>query len=164
MPLTIAIVRTHIETDLTDDAVQRLIDAAEEDLGSEAAVIEYSSGLGRKIIFLRRAASVISTVVEHASDGDVTLAASDYRLLDARMLERLSTGTNPSSNWDEKVTVTYVPNDLNRRTQASLDLVRLSAERRGVGSEGSGDYRFTGLDCEAERKRILAAFFKDWIA
>jgi len=169
MPLTPDEVREHIETDLTDDALQRLIDAAEEDLGSETAVVEYSTGLGRKIIFLRRPAAAISSVIEHASDGDLTLivpglTTADMRLHEGRMLERLDTGTNPSSNWDRKVTVTYVPNDLRRRTQAALDLIRLSTERRAVGSEGTGDYRMTALDSEVERKKILAAFYKDWIA
>jgi len=164
MALTIAIVREHIETDLVDDALQRLIDAAEEDLGSETAVPEQFIGLGRRILFLRRPASSISSVVEHASDGDVTLAASDYKLFSDKMLERLTAGTNPASCWEEKVTVTYVPNDLKRRTQAALDLVRLSAERRAVSSEGSGDYRMTAPDWEAERKKVLAAFFKDVLA
>jgi hypothetical protein len=164
MALTVAIVREHIETDLSDAALQRLIDAAEDDLGSDTAVVETFIGLGRRTIFLRRPASLISSVVEHASDGDVTLTASDHRLFEGRMLERLETGTNPATYWEEKTTVTYVPNDLRRRTAAALDLVRLEAERRGVSSEGTGDYRMTALDNENERRKILASFFKDFVA
>jgi hypothetical protein len=167
--VTVEDVRQHIETDLVDDALQRLLDAADEDLGSETSVVEYSTGLGRLLIFLRRPASAISSVVEHAVDGDITLvvpgtSTADMRLFEDRLLERLATGTHPASYWGEKVTITYVPNDLRRRDRALLDLVRLSAERRSVVSERIGDYSMQGLDAEAERKKILAAFYKDWIA
>jgi hypothetical protein len=162
-------IREHVETDLTDDALQRLIDAAEEDLGSETAVVEYFRGLGRQVLHLRRLASAISSVTEHKADGDLALVVpglttADMRLLQGRAVERLTTGTNPSSYWYEKTTVTYVPNDLSRRKQCVIDLVRLAVERRGVASEGTGDYRFTGLDYEAERQKIIDSLYVEALA
>lgn len=156
--LAVTELRAHIETDLTDVALQRLLDAAIADVGPESDVPEYTTGLGRRYIFLSRPASAIVSAVEHVESADLTLAISDYRILGGSQIERLTTGTNPAYFWNERVTITYTPSDLAKRAQALIDLVRLEVERRAVTSEGIGDYQMSAPEYEAERTRIVSAF------
>lgn len=104
-------------SDLEDDALQLVLDAAEADIVDacgphDAAVAEFPGG--DRYLILQQEAASITTITETSVAGSVTtLAANDYRLsLAGALIERLNTGTNRRSTWLEgRVTVTFVPVD-----------------------------------------------------
>ncbi len=158
--MTVAEVRDHIETDLIDSALQRLIDAAEEELeagfGSKTSVIDVLEGVGRRYIFPSRPVKTMTSVAEYEAGTSTTLVALDYRVLaNNRQIERLSTGTNSRSTWAEEVTLTYEPDDQARWVAAEIDLVRLAVEFNAKRSESIGDHSSTSADYQAERTRII---------
>lgn len=159
--LTVAQLRAHVETDLIDDAVQRLIDAAEEEIASKvgpaASATEYKEG-DSKVIFLMRSAASITSITEEVGEDITTLVAADYRLEGGKMLRRLTTGTNPAEVWQGHVTVTYVPTgETTRRLTATIDLVRLAVQYKALSSESVGDYSASMGAYDAEKARILAS-------
>jgi len=155
--------RTFVETDLGDAALQVILDAAEEDLtkavGPEGGMIEERDMDGQPNLWLDRPAESITSVTETDSAGTVTtLVAADYHLHPGHgRLQRLATGTNPASGWTGRVTVSYVPDDLNRRNRAIAQLVEMDlAFRPGAASEGVGDFSRTHQDYDRERARIIS--------
>lgn len=161
--MTLAVLKEFVETDLPDAQLQVVLSAAEEDvtgvLGTDTSQVEELGG-GGQVIWLRRAATSITTVTETDSEGTVTtLAANDYRLDPLRpRITRLNSGTNPESSWQGTVTVTYVPADLNKRNLAIVQLVELALNARpGVRTESGGEQSRSAQDYDAERERILGA-------
>ena len=162
--LTLAEVRDHVQTDLKDDALQRLLDDAEAEivarLGSPTALSDVLPG-GDKMLYLSRKAASISSIVERLEEQDYALVATDFKLhADGRRLERLQTGSNPSEAWRGLVTISGVPDtaDAASRKRLQADLVRLSVRYSGVASEGVGDVRVQNLpDYQAERDRLFLA-------
>lgn len=164
--LTIAMLKEHVETDLSDAAIQRLIDSAEEEIvakfGAKDSAIEVFNEVSLShVVFLPRRASSITSVSEDVIvGGDITttdLEADDYRLeLGGRALRRLSSGSNPRSRWGDQITVTYVPeSDANRRLDVTIDLVKLAIQYKGLDSEKVGDYSATMSKYEAKRAAAL---------
>ena len=161
--LTVGELREHLETDLSDEALQRILNAEEAEIvrrhGPTATQAETLDG-GETLLFLSRTASSITSVVETESDNltQTTLASDDYRLLPAGKVERLVTGTNPASYWAHLVTVTYVPEDqAAQRRLVLVQLAMLAAKYNAMKSEsvGGGDYSGTSLDYTLERERLL---------
>ncbi len=160
--MTAAEIRLHIETDLEDVPLGRLVAAAEEELeagfGAKAVAVDVLEGVGRRYLFTSRPVSSVTSIVEREADVDTTLVATDYRkLANNRQLERLSTGTNARSSWAEGVTVTYVPDDQSRWESAEIELVRLAVEFNAKKSESVGDYSATSADYWSERARIIGS-------
>lgn len=117
--------------ELSDDALQLLIDAAEAEItrfaGDPDAAVEWIAG-GQQVIALAQKAGSITSVVEHSELADpVTLALGDYEIdPTGYLLYRRRTGTHPRSRWWGRVIVTYVPVDsVAIRTGVEIDLVRL---------------------------------------
>lgn len=142
--LTVGEFREHVESTLGNDAIQRLLDAAEAAIvafaGAPGSAIEVIDGGYRRIV-LSRPASAITTVVERYGSTDTTLAADDYRLRGGGyVLERILYGTNPRSTWRQLVTVTYTPvDDADLRVAVQLALVRLLINQNpGVTQEQIG--------------------------
>lgn len=165
MPLvTKAEVREHIETDLGDDALDRLIDDADAEIirmhGEHTTQTEQLLG-GNVFLILSRPASSITTVTEILKgtlpDSETTLSADDYDLWpDGRRLERLGDGTNQRETWGDVIEITYTPTDETaQRTRAEIDLVKLAIEYKGLNSEGIGDHKVSFVDYEDERSKIL---------
>jgi len=155
--LTVAQLRQHVESDLSDDALQRLLDAAEAEIDAKLGAVgsQVQTLRGERVLHLARKASTITTVVE----ADVDLDAEDYELLGGGYrLRRLTTGPNPSSRWQGCVTVTYAPVDTTaQRKILQARLVQLDMKDPGVSSWQSGDVRFTNQDPAAVR----IALFRD---
>lgn len=128
--LTVDELREHVETTLGDDALQRLLDAAEDAIvayaGAPGSAVEIVDGGYRKLV-LSRPASAISTIVERRNSVNTTLTAGDFRLRGGGyVLDRLNDGTNRRSTWDELVTVTYTPvDDSDLRAVVQIALCRL---------------------------------------
>lgn len=161
--LTVGELREHLETDLSDEALQRILNAEEAEIvrrhGPTATQSETLQG-NETYLFLSRTASSITSVIETESDNltQTTLASNDYRLLPAGKIERLVTGTNPRSFWSHLVTVNYVPeNQADQRRLVLMQLAMLTAKYNAMKSEsvGGGDYSGTSLDYTVERERLL---------
>jgi hypothetical protein len=132
--------------ELSDDALQLLLDAAEAEIvryaGASDSAVEWLVG-GRREIVLSKPATAIASVAEHIGgpSAPITLAADDYTSdPTGYLLYRLGTGTHPRWRWWGRVAVTYTPTaDLAIRKGVELDLVRLMVSYRpGSTSETVG--------------------------
>lgn len=164
--VTLAFMRKHLETDLVDDALQRLIDDAESEIDERHGSLltqtdEYHGDTMSNAVFLKRKATMITTVIEEIKSGGgyeaTTLAADDYELrYGGRQLRRLIDGTNPRSCWGDTVTVTYTPqDDTNRRIRVTIDMVKLAVVFNGLDSEKIGDYAAQSTKYEARRQELI---------
>lgn len=166
--LTVSQLREHVETDLGDDAVQRLADAAEEMIlravGSAAAVTElydehdYTYGRERSLYASLPVSSITSVKERDTPDGtQTTLAADDYSLRGNRELLRLRDGTNPRLLWAPYVEVIYTPaTDAGLRKLAQINLVKLASMYSGATSETMGDFSFSHGAYADQVRDILA--------
>lgn len=169
--------RGHVTTDLDDEALGLLLDAAYEAIDAYAgtgAAGDYPASLTELIspgpgdlLMLSRPAAGITSVIEC----DSTLAADDYELIGAQMLRRLTTGTHPSSRWRGRVQPTYEPKaDENERDRVAIALVNLDVNHSpGLVSEKLGDWAEThasGADGSyaAQRADILASLHPGFLA
>jgi len=164
--VTIAMLREHLETDLIDESVQRLIDDAESEIDEQHGELltqtdEFHGEVTANAVFLTRIATVITTVTEEIKSGGeytaTVLAPDDYELkFRGRQLRRLVTGTNPRSRWGDTVTVVYTPqDDTNRRIRMAIDLVKLAVAFNGLDSEKIGDYAAQQTKYDVRRQEIL---------
>lgn len=155
-------VRGHVETDLGDPALQRLLDDADAEIvkrygphaGNVSEVIDGREGL----IFLSRPVAAIVSITETTGVTDRVLAVNDYRSwFGGRALERLDSGTNGAEEWAERVTVVYTPSsDQAQRIRVELDLVKLAIEYDAITAETTGDYSRTMPNYTEERDALLA--------
>lgn len=164
--ITVPALKEHIETDLGEAALQRLIDDADQAVvdrygvhGSATDTLTEEVDGGERFVFLRRSAASISSVTEYTTGTtNRTLAAGDYRLrFGGRALERLTTGDTPASVWGYRVDVAYlVATDENvRRRRVVIDLVKLAMKYDALKSEQAGDYRSQSVDYQDERERLI---------
>ena len=163
--LAIADVREHVETDLGADALQRLIDNADQEiidrLGELASHTEVLQGDGLATLPLARKASAITSVVEKIFDTDYALGATDYELLDdGYTLKRLQGSDEPALAWRGVQTVVYVPaggaaGELAMRKKLLVDLVKLDVEYDAKQSDSIGDTSRTSLDHGKERDSLF---------
>lgn len=160
--MTPAELREHVETDLSDDALTRILAAEEAAIvqraGSASSETQYMTCYGTRELRLRRDAASITEigVRAHADEDETALAADDYRLEPPRTLVRLGGGTNGASGWIGKVRVLYVPTtDTELRERVLVDLCRLAVENRGLESERAGDTSQSFADYQRERNRLL---------
>ena len=164
--VTVAILREHLETDIIDASVQRLIDDAESEIDEQHGELlthtdEFHGEVTANAVFLSRIATAITTVTEEIKSGGeytaTVLALDDYELkFRGRQLRRLVTGTNPRSRWGDTVTVVYTPqDDTNRRMRVAIDLVKLAVAFNGLDSEKIGDYAAQQTKYGVRRQEIL---------
>lgn len=163
MALTLADVRARVETDLDDPTLQRILDAAVEDVnrraGNPGSQTETFRALGAREIALSRRAVEITEVMEIPSrDGEpVVLSANDYRRSGDYRLVRMSGGDNSSGCWGFEVVVEYVPEtDAKLRDRVTLDVIQMDVEFRALESEGVGDWDGSQSDHEDRRNAKLA--------
>jgi hypothetical protein len=158
--LTSTEVRTHVETGLVDAALQRIMDAAEEDIDQKfGAVSSQVDDLEGKLksVWTTRPISSITSVVETLGTDDTTLASDDYAQRHGMQLDRLTDGTNGRRLWGDRVKVTYTPTDTtDRRTAVYIRLIKLDVEYKGLASERAGDYNSASFDYTREREKILS--------
>ena len=164
--LTAAILREHLQTDIIDASVTRLIADAESEIDEQHGQLitqtdEFHGEVTANALFLTRIATVITTVTEEIKSGGTytatVLAADDYELkFRGRQLRRLVDGTNPRSRWGDTVTVIYTPqDDTNRRMRVAIDLVKLAVAFNGLDSEKIGDYAVQQTKYDLRRQEIL---------
>lgn len=163
MALTLADVRARVETDLDDSTLQRILDAAVEDVdrraGDAASQSETFRALGAREIALSRRATDITEVTEiaHRHGDPVTLSDNDYRRSGDYRLARALNGDNSAPCWGFEVTVEYVPEvDPELRDRATLDVIQVDTEFRALESEGVGDWDGSYADHQQRREAVLA--------
>jgi hypothetical protein len=152
MTLSVEQLLEHVTTDLGEDALSRLLDAAYEAIEKAAGPgsdFEYDPNITELItpgpgdlIRLSKPATAVVAVTE----GIFELEADDYELRPSgQLLRRLNTGTNPRSRWCGRVDVTYTPiADVNDRDRVAIALVKLDIDHQpGVQSETLGDHSIT---------------------
>lgn len=170
--LSVAELLTHLETDLTDPAIQRLIDDAEAEIDERVGELatqtdEFHGETLAQSIYLTRKAAVITTVTEEVKSGSAwvstVLAADDYELhFSGRQLRRLSDGTNPASTWGDAVIVTYEPkSDAARRLRITIDLVKVAVAFNALESEKVSDYSSKSIVYDATRTALINKL-KSW--
>ena len=168
--ITVTQLREHVETDLVDAALQRVIDDADaaivERYGAHTGnVVETRAGGGR-LIFLERPVTAVVSIAEYNGmpfDETLTnLVADDYRLwYGGRAIERLASGTNARTAWGDRVVITTTPAaETARRTRVEIDLCRVALTYAGVvKNESAGDYESGGsvapASYQAEREALL---------
>lgn len=161
--LTATEIREHVDTDLGDTALDRLLADADAEIvrryGAHTAnqVETFTPPPGSTTIMLDRPVSAVVSVVETEEDeSDTTLAASDYELQSERTLRRKGDGTNPASTWAPIVVVTYTPDSDNaRRIGVTIDLVKLAVQYQAAQSVSVGDVSISHVDHARERETIL---------
>ena len=159
--------REHIQTDLGDDALDRLANASEAMIirtaGSATVETEefadsaYPGGRSRNL-YLGRPVASITSVKERTDpdDAQTTLAVDDFRLEGTRKLIRLREGTNPQLFWTAYVEVIYVPVvDTGLREHVQIELVKLALNYSGAKSEEDGEFDFEHHDTNTETQGIL---------
>jgi hypothetical protein len=148
MPLmTVAEMKQHIKTTLSDTALQRLMDANEAEINdrygsssTQAVDVVYPGDVN--LIALSRPAASITTVVEERYATDATLDATNYRLTTGgRTLERRTTEASPYTTWGDRVVITYaVADEAARRRRVLIRLTQFDVENRpGLSSNTTGD-------------------------
>ena len=162
--LTATQIRTHVDSDLPDTALDAIIAAEEAEIvrlygpnGTGAMTGHYTPEPGATILTLDRKASAVTSVVERTSDEVDTLDTASFRLEDdGRTLRRVIDGDDGNTYWAERVDVTFtVTDDDARRIMALVDLVKLRLAFSGHGAIGVGKATITAADHARERARIL---------
>lgn len=165
--LTVDEVREHVETDLGDDALERLVDAADQEiidrLGALATHTDVLPGHGLPALPLTRRASAITSAVERIGATNYTLGSDDYRLdANGYNLHREQGSTYPDVGWNGEVTVVYVPyggatGETAARKKLLVDLVKLDTMYNAAQSDNVGDGSRTSLDHTAERNKLFSS-------
>ena len=173
MSVDAAIIKEHFETDLSDAALTRLINAEVEEInrryGSDASVTEQHSlavpmgvdheegqVIGRRRIWTQQKISYVTSIKEGpslaAADLTVLVANTDYRVIyDGNVIERIDT------DFQRWVEIIYAPvSDSYRRDRVVIDLVKLAIQYSGLDSESVGDWSGSTLDYQKERESILS--------
>ncbi len=168
--LTVDEVREHVETDLPDTALTRLVEAADQEiidrLGALASHTEVLDGEGLHLLVLARRASAISSATERIADTDYALAGTDYELLaDGYRVQRKQGLSYPQLAWRGRVTVVYVPiggaaGELAARKLLLVDLVKLAEAYNARGSQSMGDGSSTALDYQKERMALFGPMLR----
>lgn len=174
-PLTVAAFQDLVTTSLDEDAIQLLLDAAEEAVIGRAGptVDEYAATSrterfrpsGGSLMLSERALSIVAINEYADSATPIELEEDDFQLsASGRMVRRRIGGTNSSPAWRGAVEVEYVPDsDTARRAAAQLNLVKLEiAFTPGLASQVVGAWTETytnvgTLPYDQQREAILAA-------
>lgn len=165
--LTLAQMREHVETDLVDAAMQRLIDGADAEIVSRFGEhVTQDDTLDGEVEFIYPTRAVTGTpTITEIDDNDIfngdpvetLLVAADFKIRqNGRQIERLNSGPNPRQVWTSRVNITYVPKaDTEKRILATINLVRHEVVYNVQISEGIGDQKTTQREYNKEKQAIL---------
>jgi hypothetical protein len=156
--VTVLETRALVQTDLSDDQLQEVIDRVEAEIIARIGAPQDDDGSvqitkrlqgGTDNVYLPVEIGEVVSVVE---DG-LSLIADEYRVWAGGVLERL-----PGGVWGQLVVVTFKPaDDRPQRKAAIIDLVRLDVNRTAMARESiAGEYAYDApANWEAERRRII---------
>jgi hypothetical protein len=148
-----------VETDLTEEALDAFIAAAEADVRQVAGPVgprveAFTTYPRTSLLFLSQPATTITEL--RAGDTLTSLAvvpSTEYRLRpNGYIVERYD-----AEQWPRRVEVTYQPaDDLALRESVVLQLVKLALAYEGLRGSAGGDFRVEHVEYPAERERILS--------
>ena len=156
--------REHIDTDLGDASLQRIINAADAEItrryGEHLTANEvFPLGIGRDQLYSDRRITSITSVTEAwpGTDQEIVLVATDdYVLQGKRTIRRVSGGSPGGIFFAPIVKVVYIPfDDTARRTMVTVELVRLAVNSLGIVSSDLGDAKIVMLNQAREREEIM---------
>ena len=164
--LSTAELELQVDTDLTDVALQQIIDAVESDIDDFIGAIDNRTfeldGLEYlTVIRLPSKASSIDSIIEFTGaqhePTKTTLASNDYELsTDGWQLRRRSDGTNARAQWGWHLVIQYdQADDIDRRKQVAIQLARLEIINTGYTKESVGDWS-SEMSGTLQYKRILS--------
>ena len=182
MTITHDDLKEHVETDLDDDALDRLITDAQasidDRIGPEGAqTIVLGNVGGDRYLFLPRPISSsadIASITERWGAVERALASDEWRWLGGRQLERLiGSGSTAGTLWgwweggsippinagysDVSVVIAFTPKPDARRDRVVIDLCRLALVYNGLSDERAGEYQTRSReDYQAEREKVLS--------
>ena len=170
--LTVAEVKEHVTTGLSDAALERLIDAQDSYIRQivgqhdPATTMVYEMDLdpGYQSIWLPRPAVSIATLEKRRrldSAWTVQDAETYYLSDEGRSIQTTRNvwtwGWGWGHRFEMRVRVTYTPVPENaERTQALIDLVRLEMQDTGLEMERDDTYRYEAKDKTKARREIIA--------
>jgi hypothetical protein len=144
--LTVDELLARVDVILEDDAIQGLLDAAEDAINAIAGAIgtqtEALVGGGTYLILARRASSITS-IEEVAGTVTTELDPDDFRLgPDGRSVRRLATGSTPAAVWAAEAVVISEPyDDANVRKNVQQKLVELELlVKPGLAGQSTGSH------------------------
>jgi hypothetical protein len=154
-------VRGHIETDLLDPAIQRLLDDADAEIirrfGAHVGNVSETIDGRAQLLAVSRPVQAVVSVTERIGVTDTLLDATDWQLWYGKVLERRTDGTHGGTGWGDRITIVYTPvADTSQRARVELDLVKLAIQYSALRTQSSGDYAETAPDYEDERETILS--------
>lgn len=151
-----------VETDLDNDTLQRILDAAVESVersaGKAAVEVETHEAFCADFIVLSRRKTDITSITERRlfSSDAVTLSANDYREVGDYKIMRRSDGDNPVAGWGSEVVVTFTPEvDADVRDRVTLDLCQIDINYAVYSDEKTGNW-----SGKADWKKERAALFR----
>jgi len=175
MLLTANQVKENVSTTLNDAALQRIIDGEEQEIisrfGEHASHVEtFEQEIPGSLLFPKRPILTVTSIVETitylnnfiggSGETTTTLDATDFSVEPGgKELRRLATGTNPRSEWGQRVVVTSVPvSESAKRILALINLCKLNLAFNGLTSEsvGGGEYRMDMGDYNQKREQIYS--------
>ena len=153
--LTLAEVREHLETDLSDEALERLVDAADYDIIAVAGPHDGArtvelNGNSCELLMPWPVFSIASVEESYHFSDYETVSADDYSLAyNGRVLIH-------KTGWKPRVKVEYTPQATNaKRVTALLQLVALLIEYSPFSNQSDGVYSQSRLTYASERNRML---------
>ena len=164
--LTVEDLEEHVETDLPEDAIARLIEATTKDITDRygantdvEATVDVRGGNRRLYIPYPPAERIIE--IKEYRPGYNQLPR-DAKVVDPNVYQMISEGSvmRVGHSFAERVIIRYMPiNDMGQRRHMAIDLVRLAivyeAEKiSGVGEGGFG-INTEHVDYQKERNAIL---------
>ena len=150
MTLTLTAIREHVETDLSDTELMRLMAAATLDvtdfIGQNTSDLVITGG-GR---YLDLPAAPVE-IRERQTNGWVVVPAADYYALGDGRYRRVD-----GRDWAYETQVTPSPHSLDEQVErAIIHLVQLDIRQRGDQTVTVGDYGRSAPNYERERWAIL---------
>jgi hypothetical protein len=152
--------REHVVTAVEDDALGRLLDAAEAAITEVAGppgadIVGLVEGGYNRIVLSRPAATIVAVREASGSTWNTALTATDYETLSGSVVRRIS------GRWAHRVEVTYTPaDDYALRIQAQIKLVELELNNpTGIAQNTVGPFNeqiAAGYD--EQRAAILSMF------
>ena len=156
--ITVGQLMEHIETDLSDEALTRLLESADAEIirafgphdGERTVTLYPVLHQSPYLLTLPSPAAGVSLITEGTDD---TVVDSDGYTVEYNGRAILKN----NSRWLPPVDVSYTPvADNPRRIAVLIDLVKLELEYRGLNTERVGSYSVAYLDHGKERQNILA--------
>lgn len=175
-------IREHVETDLGDTAIERLIRDAfaaistrhrisfteEVASGDIQASFEFAESAfaivdgGTEIIMLPQSSRLLGGIAEigewdDATETFIALESSDWQQWSARQIRRNFNGDIPPQGlgWASRVQVEYEV-DMTIAERVVIDLVQLAIQYSALSSERAGDYSASNVEYQKERERLLS--------